>query len=220
MNRRFPISATALSVWVLLWLVPTGACQVDGGSNSGGMGGGTADRSGAGGAAGSQGGSISSGSRGGGDTASQSGSGGANDGGAAGHGTSGGAGIGGSSATGGSFGAGGSSSTLANFATVREIVSVTCGGTSCHQAGDTPPTLLVDDAKLYSTLTTFVSKKCGNRVLVNPGSPQDSAFYLAQAGLCGATLSRMPFGCVDRCTPADYLEGVRQWIANGATQQP
>jgi hypothetical protein len=28
----------------------------------------------------------------------------------------------------------------------------------------------------------------------------------------------MPLGCVDNCTPADYLEGVRQWIANGASE--
>jgi hypothetical protein len=26
----------------------------------------------------------------------------------------------------------------------------------------------------------------------------------------------MPFGCVDQCTPPDYLEGIRQWILNGA----
>jgi hypothetical protein len=77
----------------------------------------------------------------------------------------------------------------------------------------------VEGTQLYSTLMTFVSQKCGNRVLVKPGSPEDSAFYLAQAGLCGNTLPRMPFGCVDRCTPPDYLEGVRQWIQNGAPQE-
>jgi hypothetical protein len=104
---------------------------------------------------------------------------------------------------------------LANFATMHEIVFTLCGGSGCHQPGDTLPTLL-DDAKLYSTLTSYVAKKCGNRVLVKPGSPEDSAFYLAQAGRCGDTLSRMPFGCVDQCTPPDYLEGIRQWIQNGA----
>lgn len=98
---------------------------------------------------------------------------------------------------------------------MHEIVFTLCGGSGCHQPGDTPPALL-DDAKLYSTLTTFVSKKCGNRVLVKPGSPEDSAFYLAQAGQCGSSLAKMPFGCVDQCTPPDYLEGIRQWILNGA----
>jgi len=98
---------------------------------------------------------------------------------------------------------------------MHEIVFTLCGGSGCHQPGDTPPSLL-DDAKLYSTLTTFVSTKCGNRVLVKPGSPQDSAFYLAQAGQCGNGLAQMPFGCVDQCTPPDYLDGIRQWILNGA----
>jgi len=28
----------------------------------------------------------------------------------------------------------------------------------------------------------------------------------------------MPFGCMDQCTPPDYLEGIRQWILNGAPQ--
>lgn len=107
---------------------------------------------------------------------------------------------------------------MANFATVHDIVFTLCGGSACHQAGDTPPTLL-DDAKLYSTLMTFVSGKCGNRVLVKPGAPQDSAFYLAQAGQCGDAMDRMPLGCVDQCTPPDYLEGVRQWIQNGAPQK-
>ena len=53
-------------------------------------------------------------------------------------------------------------------------------------------------------------------MLVRPGSPEESSFLLVQrGGACGA-LDQMPFGCVDTCTPPDYLEAVRQWIANGA----
>ncbi len=130
----------------------------------------------------------------------------------------GGAGTGGSSSTGGATGSGGSSSQYANFATVSQIVQIKCAGSGCHN-GDTPPTMAgIGDAKLYTALTTFVSTLCGNRVLVMPGLPDQSAFYLAQKGLCGDYLPQMPLGCVDNCTPADYLDGVQQWIANGAPQ--
>ncbi|HMI88620.1 MAG TPA: hypothetical protein VK550_31290 [Polyangiaceae bacterium] len=111
----------------------------------------------------------------------------------------------------------GGGSPYANFAAIRDIVAFKCGGSGCH-SGEKEPRL-VDDAKLYATLTTYVSQRCGNRLLVKPGSPQESAFYLAQNGICGTTLPQMPLGCVDNCTPSDYLEGVRQWIANGASQQ-
>ena len=111
----------------------------------------------------------------------------------------------------------GGGSPYANFAAIRDIVTFKCGGAGCH-SGETEPRL-VDEAKLHSTLTTYVSQLCGNRTLVKPGSPEESAFYLAQKGLCGTNLPQMPLGCVDNCTPADYLEGVRQWIANGASPQ-
>lgn len=123
------------------------------------------------------------------------------------------------SGTGGQSGAGGASSQYANFATVAQIVQVQCGGSGCHN-GDTSPTMNgLSDADLYKTLTTYVSALCGKCVLVKPGSPDQSAFYLAQMGLCGNSLSQMPLGCVDNCTPPDYLDGIRQWIANGASQQ-
>jgi len=137
---------------------------------------------------------------------------------ASGAGGQGASGTGGSgAATAGGTGAAGSSSMespYANFATMTEIVMVKCGGAGCH-SGEMPPTL-VADGTLHGTLTSYVSKLCGNRVLVKPGAPEDSAFYLAQAGLCGDTLPKMPLGCVDTCVPADYVDGVRAWIAGGA----
>jgi len=111
----------------------------------------------------------------------------------------------------------GGGSPYANFAAVREIVLFKCGGAGCH-SGEREPRL-VDEPKLYATLTTYVSQRCGNRLLVKPGSPEESAFYLAQKGLCGTNLPQMPLGCVDNCTPSDYLEGIREWIASGARQQ-
>jgi hypothetical protein len=104
------------------------------------------------------------------------------------------------------------------FATVKTVVGFYCGGGGCHDPGDTMPNIngVTSDSTLYTTLTTFTSTMCGNRVLVQPCSPQDSAFYLAQAGMCGS-LDKMPKGCSDTtCTDPDYLEGIRQWIANGA----
>jgi len=98
-------------------------------------------------------------------------------------------------------------------------VQAKCGGSGCHNEGTSPNLVGISDANLYTLLKTYVSVFCGNRVLVKPGSPNESAFYLAQTGQCGDALPQMPLGCVDDCTPADYLEGVRQWIANGAPQK-
>ena len=230
------VAALVGTLAAIALLTATGGCLVDrtpsalatGGSDTGG-------RAGSGGASqgGAQGGAhggLSAGGTAGTGTAGRSGSGGTGGspgsggsvgrGGTAGSGgTAGGAGAGGTSATGGNSGSGGGSSQYANFATVSEIVQVKCGGSSCHN-GDTQPTIVgLTDAKLYTTLTTFVSKLCGNRVLVKPSSPDQSAFYLAQKGLCGSFLPQMPLGCVDSCTPSDYLDGVQQWIANGAAKQ-
>jgi hypothetical protein len=128
-------------------------------------------------------------------------------------------------ATGGASAAGaaatGGASQYANFATMVQIVQVKCGGSGCHTAGGQAPQLLgVDNATLYSTLKSYVVKDCGNQLLVQPGAPQQSAFYLVQNGQCGSAIPQMPLGCSDEtCTPPDYIEGVRQWIANGASQQ-
>ena len=127
---------------------------------------------------------------------------------------------------------GGSSgtSTLATWANVRDVVDMTCAGADCHETreplmyGSTGP---LTDAALYSKLTTYVAPQCGGRMLVKPCAPDDSAFFRAQAHMCeglagtllGMPLPYMPYGCdpmYDNCTPADKLEGIRQWIANGA----
>jgi hypothetical protein len=119
----------------------------------------------------------------------------------------------------------------ANWTSVREIVDLTCQGADCHTTGDREPYMigpagLLSDTDLYSKLTTYKAKRCQDRVMVKPCAPDESAFYLAQRGLCegaiGGTigpLPQMPFGCKPEyynCTPDDALEGVRQWILNGA----
>jgi hypothetical protein len=128
---------------------------------------------------------------------------------------------------------GGSSATSAKatWANVRDIIAPEdpiggCFGSDCHTEGDRQPylfglnTTALSDADLYKKLTTYKTAKCGERLLVKPCAPDESAFYLAQMGLCG-DVPQMPFGCLpenENCTPADKLEGLRQWIANGAHQ--
>jgi hypothetical protein len=137
-------------------------------------------------------------------------------------------GVGGGGGSGGSglASCGGASGTsaLATWANVRDVVDNTCFGSDCHVQGEREPILLgtnsvaLSDMALYDKLTTYKTALCGQRVLVKPCAPDQSAFYLAQAGTCG-DVPQMPFGCVpkyDNCTSADKLEGLRQWIANGA----
>lgn len=193
MNTR--ASILARTVLVLSVLVPAGAClPSDPVINSGGSGG-----SGSGGRG--SGGSASGGNNG------------------SGGGGSGGTGSGGSGSGGKDSGSGGTGGDVqpATFQTVRDTVNFYCGGPGCHGSGETGPNIygVASDATLYKTLTTFKSVLCGNRVLVKPGSPEDSAFFLVQADMC-QPLDRMPKGCVDNCTAPDYLEGIRQWIAAGA----
>ncbi len=129
-------------------------------------------------------------------------------------------GLGGASNAGsGGANSSGGASALANFATVVQIVQVQCGGSGCHSSGQAPNLLGVDNATLYSTLKSYVVAGCNNYPLISPGAPDQSAFYLVQKGQCSATVPQMPLGCVDNCTPQTYLDGVREWIANGAPQQ-
>jgi hypothetical protein len=134
-------------------------------------------------------------------------------GGASGAGTgSGGAGSG----TGGASCTPGSTAGYANYPGVKEILHFYCGGSGCHNEGQAPK--FFDDATLYATLTTYKVAGCGNRVLVKPCAPDDSALYLVPQGMC-PMVEKMPKGCVDNCVVPDDLGAIRQWIANGAPMQ-
>ena len=101
---------------------------------------------------------------------------------------------------------------------MKTVVGFYCGGSGCHNNGQTPDLFPSDDATLYNTLTTYKVAKCGGRVLVKPCAPEDSAFYRAQSDPTTCEmLPQMPFGCGGgNCTQPDDLEIVRQWIAAGA----
>jgi hypothetical protein len=110
----------------------------------------------------------------------------------------------------------------ASFATVRQVVvQAHCADASCHN-GEVKPRLQ-DDATLHATLTTHVSKACGNIPVVTPGNPEQSALVKLIKGPCGE-LPRMPNGCVSTpieeytCLPPDYIDAIERWVKNGAPQ--
>jgi hypothetical protein len=207
--------------------VGSGGATGDGGSTGSGGNTGSGGSNGSGGVTGSGGNTGSGGTIG---TGGSTGKGGATGtGGAAGKGGTTGTGgtiatggtTGGSKGSGGTVGTGGqggssTASQYANYATVQQIVSVTCGGGSCHNSGQAP-NLFPSTGTLYSTLTTTKAPDCNNYLLVNPGNPSQSAFYLAISAMCPPKVPQMPNG--GPYLSSDYITGVQQWIANGAPQQ-
>lgn len=125
-----------------------------------------------------------------------------------------GSGVGGSAA-----GTASSGGATASFSTLKGVIQMSCFGGICHDLPEHPLQLKLDE-KLYTTLTTHMTKHCGP--LVKPGSPQDSALVKLLKGPCGET-ARMP---LDKCsqdgdeacvTPAN-IALIEQWIASGAPQ--
>jgi hypothetical protein len=148
----------------------------------------------------------------------------------------GGAGNGGTTAgvSGGSSSSAGSggSSIAPTFETVKLVLQgggpiMPCSAAPCHGVNgmappddplELPPT---DDQQLYTNLTSYTSKACGNTKLVTPGNPAQSALLTILQGPCGMT-PRMPYMCTEQdgnCIPADYIAALEQWIANGAPRQ-
>lgn len=102
----------------------------------------------------------------------------------------------------------------------------TCTSADCH--GGHPGAIdLRPDEELYERLTTTSSEVCGN-LIVNPGSPDQSALVQVLTTGCGNVapqcsigtecIPRMPLECTEGfdCIPPNYIEALRQWIANGA----
>jgi hypothetical protein len=120
----------------------------------------------------------------------------------------------------------------ATFATVKLVFGggggiTTCAAAPCHGVnGAAPPDDPLelptnDDDQLYATLTSYVSKACGNIKLVEPGKPAQSALVAILKGPCGMT-PRMPYGCSVEsgdCIPDEYIEAVAQWIESGARRE-
>src|SRR5262249_11892273 len=93
----------------------------------------------------------------------------------------------------------------------------------CEFCHGLPPNLIsngnlsigMDQAEAYVAIVgkPSASMKCAGKMLVVPGHPEQSLFYLKllDAPPCG---DKMPLG--GSALTADQLEQVRSWIANGA----
>jgi hypothetical protein len=117
----------------------------------------------------------------------------------------------------------------ATFATVKLVLGggggiMPCAAAPCHGVhGNAPPGRPLelppnDDTQLYTNLTSYMSRACGEIKLVAPGNPDASALIKVLSGPCGMT-PRMPYGCsadAGDCIPDEYIAAVSQWIAAGA----
>jgi len=137
-------------------------------------------------------------------------------------------------ASGGSAGtpaAGGGSTVPATFLdAVKPVIDGgNCSAAPCHgKNGAAPPANPVtlptdDDTALYNSLTTYMSKGCGNIPLVKKGDGEGSALVKILKGTCAAPTMRMPLDCdpnpdTGNCIPADYIAAISQWITAGAVK--
>lgn len=119
------------------------------------------------------------------------------------------------------------------FRTMRDVInfsSISCLGSDCH-GGVEGRLNLRDDAMLYERLTTWTSELCGNKLVVNPSNPDQSAILDVLTTGCGNVspnclvgtecIPQMPMKCTPGfdCIGADYVDNLRQWIAAGAPPQ-
>jgi hypothetical protein len=185
--------------------------------------GGTGGAPSAGGTAGTGGdaagtGGLTAGGSGGGAGGFSGGAGGVAGGGAGGGGAGGLGGTGGTDAGGSAGGgAGGSGPTLA-FSEVAPVVNQSCGRMGCHGTGfgAKMPTLTSANLQtLYQNLTSTMVPECGNKPLVSPGNPANSAILSLVKRECGDFF--MPADCMNTpCLPQATIDTLTDWIQGGA----
>lgn len=158
-------------------------------------------------------------------------------------GTGGGVGSGGVLGSGGDAGTGGDAGVMysAGYQALLDVLSgvrigrpdYSCASSDCHSGGhdhSAVPLRLVEDADLYTEITTHVSVKCGNLKVVEPGDPANSALLKVLKEGCDDNLTppetpipRMPYDCVENefentCVADEHIVTIEQWIAEGAPQ--
>jgi hypothetical protein len=189
-----------------------------GGAPAGGTAGAAAGTGGTSGSSGAGGGGFGGGGTSGGAGGSLTGgTGGGGAGGTAAGGTAAGGTAGGGAGGDGAGGSAGGSVYPATFQTAKDLFTSNygCTGSDCH-GGNSHTVKLLVNPDLYTTLTTHVSKACGNLKVVEPGQPENSALIKILKGPCGLT-PRMPYGCMDdSCVEPDVITALEQWIAAGA----
>ncbi|MFZ5890489.1 MAG: hypothetical protein ACOY0T_05415 [Myxococcota bacterium] len=114
-----------------------------------------------------------------------------------------------------SGGAGGSSGASTGFSQVQSILEAKCS--QCHTLGGNHPDLSTTGDELYTTLSTYRVRDCGNNPLVIPGNSATSALIMVTtAGKCANRLV-MPSGCSgDSCVLMQERQTISNWITQGA----
>jgi hypothetical protein len=104
------------------------------------------------------------------------------------------------------------------FAEVSGMVNTTCGKSGCHAAGPLAKMPLLTSANaqtLYQNLTNTMVQECGNKPLVDPGDPANSAILALVQQDCGEFF--MPADCTsDPCIPQANIDKLSAWIQGGA----
>jgi len=115
-----------------------------------------------------------------------------------------------------------------NFETMVVVATqnpLNCSSSDCH--GGVEERLDLRQTGLYDELLSWNSELCGKPV-ISPGNPDNSALIQVLTTGCGDVkpdcvigtecIPRMPLECEEGvdCIPPDYIEALRQWIADGA----
>jgi hypothetical protein len=106
------------------------------------------------------------------------------------------------------------------FTTVSSLLNTTCGVSTCHGTGvgaHMPTLTNTNPQTLHTNLTTFMVPECGNKPLVDPGDPTNSAIISLVNKDCGQLF--MPASCspqMDPCIPQADIDTLTDWIEGGA----
>lgn len=98
------------------------------------------------------------------------------------------------------------------------MVNLSCGKMGCHGTGfgAKMPTLTnANPQTLYQNLTNTMVQECGNKPLVSPGNPANSAVLALVKRECGDFF--MPADCMNTpCLPQASIDTLTAWIQGGA----
>ena len=101
-------------------------------------------------------------------------------------------------------------------AQIQPIFSNSCGNGACHLQGQNSSGLQLDPGLAYGNTVNVNAIQNGSLPRINPGNPEDSYLYRKLLNFNEAVYfgARMPSGRAP--LPAEQLELLRTWIAEGA----
>ena len=98
------------------------------------------------------------------------------------------------------------------------MINTTCAKAGCHGTGfgAKMPTLTNTNPQTqYQNLTNTMVQECGNKPLVDPGDPANSAILALVQQDCGEFI--MPADCdSDPCIPQANIDTLTAWIQGNA----